>query len=374
MSWKEVTIMSQRVEFLNLALQDDSNISELCRRFKISRKTGYKFLKRYKAEGFEGLYDRPRKPINSPKRTDKGIEKLILTLREKHPSWGGRKLKRRLEDLGHSNIPSPSTITAILQRHDKISIQESLKRQALVRFCAERPNDLWQMDFKGQFQARDGTCHPLTILDDHSRFSLCIAACRDHRKETVKEKLEEVFSLYGMPLAMLVDNGSPWGDHADSVHTKLTVWLMRLEIRVIHSRPYHPQTLGKEERFHRTLKQDVIKDCHDRTINECQGLFDQWRKVYNLERPHQALDMQVPSKHYTMSHRPFPESLPEIEYHDIDAVRKVQSLGKISFKNKEYKVGRAFIGQRVAVRPTNKNNVFDVFFMNHKIKQIMTTK
>ena len=230
------------------------------------------------------------------------------------------------------------------------------------------------MDFKGQFQARDGTCHPLTILDDHSRFSLCIAACRDHQKETVKEKLEEVFSLYGMPLTMLVDNGSPWGDHADSVHTKLTVWLMRLEIRVIHSRPYHPQTLGKEERFHRTLKQDVIKDCHDRPVIECQGLFDQWRRIYNLERPHQALDMQVPSKHYRMSHRPFPKSLPEIEYHDMDAVRKVQSLGKISFKNKKYKVGRAFIGQRIAVRPTNKNNVFDVFFMKHKIKQIMTTK
>ena len=113
MSWKEVTIMSQRIEFIDLAIKDGANISELCRRFKISRKTGYKFLKRYKAAGFEGLYDQPRKPINSPNRTDKGIEKLILNLREKHPTWGGRKLKRRLEDLGHQNIPCPSTITAI---------------------------------------------------------------------------------------------------------------------------------------------------------------------------------------------------------------------------------------------------------------------
>lgn len=373
MSWKEITIMSQRIEFIDLAIKDDANISELCRRFKISRKTGYKFLNRYKREGYTGLYDQPRRPRYSPYRTDKTIEELIIHLREKHPTWGGRKLKRRLEDLGHQNIPSPSTITAILQRYDKISLRESLKRQAFRRFCAERPNDLWQMDFKGQFQARDGTCHPLTILDDHSRFSLCIAACRDHRKETVKEQLKKVFRVYGMPLAILVDNGSPWGDHADSVHTSLTVWLMRLGIRVIHSRPYHPQTLGKEERFHRTLKEDVIKDCNDRTIDECQVLFDRWRRIYNMERPHQALNMKVPSQYYKMSHRPFPKNLTEVEYHDIDAVRKVQSEGKISFKNKDYKVGRAFIGQSVAVRPTNKINVFDVYFINHKISQIIMT-
>jgi transposase InsO family protein len=373
MSWKEVTIMSQRVEFINLALQDDSNISELCRRFKISRKTGYKFLNRYETEGFNGLYDQPRRPINSPNRTDKGIEKLILNLRDKHPTWGGRKLKRRLEDLGHDNIPSPSTITAILQRHDKIFIQESQKRKAFQRFCAKRPNDLWQMDFKGQFQAHDGTCYPLTILDDHSRFSLCIAACRDKRKETVREKLENVFSTYGLPLVMLVDNGAPWGDHADSVHTKLTVWLMRLGIRVIHSRPYHPQTLGKEERFHRTLKEDVITECSYRTIEECQDIFDRWRAIYNRERPHEALDMQVPFLCYSMSHRPFPRLLPDIEYYKTDTVRKVHDKGKISFKNKSYKVGRAFIGQSVAIRPTNKINVFDVYFINHKISQIIMT-
>jgi transposase InsO family protein len=373
MSWKEVTIMSQRVEFINLAFQDGANISELCRRFKISRKTGYKFLNRYKTEGFKGLYDRSKKPRNSPYRTDKETENLILRIREKHPTWGGRKLKRRLEDLGYDHIPSPSTITTILQRHDKISMQESRKRQAFRRFCAKRPNDLWQMDFKGQFQARDGTCYPLTILDDHSRFSPCIAACSDQKKETVKEQLEKVFMAYGLPLAMLVDNGSPWGDHAESIHTKLTVWLMRLGIRVIHSRPYHPQTLGKEERFHRTLKEDVITDCSYRTIGECQDLFDRWRRIYNRERPHQALKMQVPALSYKMSHRRFPDRLPEIEYHENDIVRKVHDKGEISLRNKAYKVGRAFIGQNVAIRPTNKFNVFDVYFINHKIKQITMT-
>jgi transposase InsO family protein len=365
--------MSQRAEFINLALQDEANISELCRRFKISRKTAYKFLNRYKREGYRGLYDQPRRPINCPNRTDKEIEKLILRLREKHPTWGGRKLKRRLQDLGYADIPSPSTITAILQRYDKISMQESQKRQAFRRFCAKRANDLWQMDFKGQFQARDGTCYPLTILDDHSRFSLCIAACSDQKKETVKEQLKKVFSAYGLPLVILVDNGSPWGDRADSVHTKLTVWLMRLGIRVIHSRPYHPQTLGKEERFHRTLKEDVIIDCSYRTIDECQDLFDRWRRIYNMERPHQALKMQVPALSYKMSHRRFPERLPDIEYHENDIVRKVHDKGEISLRNKDYKVGRAFIGQSVAIRPTNKIYVFEVYFMNHKIKQITMT-
>lgn len=373
MSWKEVTIMSQRIEFINLALQDGANISELCHRYKISRKTGYKFLNRYKREGFNGLYDRSKKPRSSPKRTDKEIEKLILELREKHPTWGGRKLKRRLEDLGYPDIPSPSTITAILQRHDKISIQESQKRKAFRRFCAQRPNDLWQMDFKGYFQAQDGTCYPLTILDDHSRFSLCIAACRDQRKETVKEQMEKVFCLYGLPLAMLVDNGPPWGDDATSTHTKLTVWLMRLGIHVIHSRPYHPQTLGKEERFHRTIKEDIVTDCGYKSITECQNIFDRWRRIYNTERPHEALDMQVPALCYKMSHRQFPHILPEIEYHENDIVRKVHDKGKISFRNKDYKVGRAFIGQKVAIRQTNKFKVFDVYFINHKIKQIIMT-
>jgi transposase InsO family protein len=370
MCWKKVTVMSQRIEFIKLALQEGTNRSELCRRFNISRKTGYKFLNRYRAEGLEGLLDHSKRPINSPDKTNAKTERLILDLRDRHPAWGGRKIKRRLEDLGHTHIPTASTISAILNRNGRICPEESEKHKAWERFEAPGPNDLWQIDFKGYFPIREGHCHPLTILDDHSRYALCIAACMNERKDTVQQYLTEIFRKYGLPYAMLMDNGTPWGHDSEHQYTSLTVWLMRLDISVIHSRPRHPQTLGKDERFHRTLKTEVISRCIGKTIIECQKLFDQWRICYNNERPHESLEMNVPAKCYRMSRRPFPEKLPEIEYAPTDHVRKVQDGGKISFKNNTYRISKAFKGERVAIRPTNDDGVFDVYFSHHKIKHV----
>lgn len=370
MGWRKVTVMSQRIEFVKLALQEGINFSELCRRYEISRKTGYKFLKRYKEQGLQGLFDRSKRPINSPHQTDPEVEELILSLRDKHPAWGGRKLKRRLEDMGYSKLPSPSTITAILKRNGRVSLEESQKHKAWKSFEAPGPNDLWQIDFKGHFMAKDGRCHPLTILDDHSRFSLCIAACHNERKETVQQHLTNVFRKYGLPYAMLMDNGSPWGADSESKQTSLTVWLIRLDISVIHTHCYHPETLGKDERFHRTMKAEIISLCTGKSIIRCQPLFDHWRIVYNTERPHESLNMEVPAKFYRISDRIFPEKLPEIEYGPLDHVRKVQDGGVISFKNKEYKIGKAFKGERVAVRPTNKDGKFDVCFCNKKVADV----
>lgn len=171
MAWREVSVMNQRIEFVTLALAEGTNISELCQRFRISRKTGYKFLNRYKEQGKEGLQDCSRRPVNSPNKTGCEVEQLVLELRDKHPAWGGRKLKRRLEDLGHSAIPSPSTITSILRRNERISSAESQRHKPWKRFEAQRPNDLWQMDFKGYFPIRDGQCYPLTVVDDNSRYA-----------------------------------------------------------------------------------------------------------------------------------------------------------------------------------------------------------
>lgn len=370
MGWKEVTIMSRRIEFVMLAMQEGTNFSELCRRFGVSRKTGYKFLNRYMEEDVRGLHDRSKRPRTSPNATDSEVEQLILELRDKHPAWGGRKLKRRFEDMGYNGVPSPSTITAILRRQGRISPEESQKHKAWQRFEAERPNDLWQMDFKGHFPIREGRCHPLTILDDHSRYALCIAACENERKETVELHLREVFCRYGLPYAILMDNGSPWGSDDTHRYTTLTVWLMRLGIEIVHSRVYHPQTLGKDERFHRTLNVEVIIDCKDKSISECGRLFDRWRVIYNTERPHESLEMKVPAKCYQASKRSFPERLEEIEYGPSDEVRKVQDGGVIHYKNREFKVSKAFKGQRVAIRPSTKDGKFDVFFCNHKIAHI----
>lgn len=370
MSWKEVSIMSQRLEFVLMALQEGANISELCRRFTISRPTGYKYLHRFKEEGIEGLLDQSKRPHHSPNITDSQIEQTILALRDKHPVWGGRKLKARLESIGYMDIPSPSTVTEILRRNNRLSKEASEIRETPHRFQAEKPNDLWQMDFKGYFQARDGCCHPLTVLDDHSRYSLCIGVCRNQRRDTVKQHLIDVFRKYGLPYSMLTDNGPPWGSESATKFTKLSVWLMRLGIKIKHSRPYHPQTLGKDERFHRTLKAEVLHYCRDKYINQCQQIFDVWRNVYNTERPHEALQMKTPVSRYQVSNRQYPEKLTDVEYGPEDQIRKVHEHGKISYKNRPCRVGKAFAGQYVAIRPTNVDGKYNVYFCNHKIAHI----
>lgn len=370
MGWKEVTIMSERMEFVALALKEGAGFSELCRRFGVSRKTGYKFVRRYGEEGVEGLGDRSRRPKSSPNATPAHMERVILELRDEHPAWGGRKLRRRAEDIGYEGVPAPSTITEILRRNGRIRPEEGEKHKAWRRFEAERPNDLWQMDFKGDFPIREGRCYPLTVLDDHSRYSLCIGACGNERMETVEGHLREVFRRYGLPRAMLTDNGSAWGRDSVHRHTSLTVWLMCLGVGVLHSRVRHPQTLGKDERFHRTMKAEVVHECRDREMRECQRLFDRWRMTYNTERPHEALGMKVPAECYSVSEREYPEKVREWEYSPSDVVRKVQDGGILHYKGREWRVGNAFKGQRVGIRPTGEDGKLDVFFRNFKIAQI----
>ena len=231
---------------------------ELCRRFGISPTTGYKWLERFRVGGEAGLSDRPRRPQHSPGRTGSEIEEMVLKVRDTHPAWGGRKLRAWLSARGHELLPSPSTITAILRRHGRIDPSEGAKHRAWQRFEHLEPNQLWQMDFKGHFAMLEGRCHPLTVLDDHSRFSLGLEACGDERTQTVQQRLTRIFRRYGLPERMVMDNGAPWGHDADHHHTPLTVWLLRLGISVSHGRPYHPQTQGKDERFHRTLKAEVF--------------------------------------------------------------------------------------------------------------------
>ena len=212
MPWKEVTTVSLRLDFIKLALTTDANFSQLCRKFGISRKTGYKWLHRYLEEGSAGLRDRSRRPHTSPNRTSATMEQRVLSLRDKHPAWGGRKIHKRLEVLGMDNVPPPSTITEILRRHGRMDPQESIKHRPWQRFEAEAPNQLWQMDFKGHFPLVNGErCHPLSVLDDHSRFCLGLQACGNERRETVQGRLTAIFRRYGMPEQLLVDNGPPWG-------------------------------------------------------------------------------------------------------------------------------------------------------------------
>jgi transposase InsO family protein len=366
MPWREVSIMSQRDEFVRLATQPGANKAELCRRFAISRPTGDKWIAR--AVAGEQLTDRSRRPHNSPRRSAASLEAAIVQLRAQHPAWGARTLHAVLRNQGLS-VPSVSTVHAILKRHALIDPAQSIKHQAYVRFEHEQPNDLWQMDFKGHFPMRSGArCHPLTVLDDHSRYNLCLRALGNELGDSVQACLTETFRRYGLPRRMLMDNGAPWGDSGAHPYTPLTVWLMRLDILVSHSRPYHPQTMGKDERFHRTLKEELIVWHNVDGLAHAQALFDPWRELYNCIRPHQSLDMQPPATRYRMSTRAFPERLAQPEYPANVATRIVQQHGRVSYRGHEYRVPKAFRGQRVALRHNpDDDGIVEVFFFRQRI-------
>jgi len=370
MPWKEVSLMSQRKELVLLAWNEGSNISMLCRQFGISRKTAYKWMERFELGGPGGLADKPRAPFESPARTPLEMEKLVVALRDKHPAWGGRKLHARLAALGHEP-PAPSTITNILRRHHRLNPAQSAKHKPWRRFEHAEPNALWQMDFKGDFAlTRGGRCHPLTIIDDHSRYALCILACADQRRPTVQNALIQTFETYGLPERMLMDNGSCWGHDDNQPFTKLTVWLIRHGVSICHGRSRHPQTQGKDERFNRTLKLEVISTRPFRDLTHCQNHFDQWRAVYNLERPHESLDMRPPISRYRQSRREYTDTLPPIEYAPGDIVRKVSGGAAFNFKNQRFRLGKAFIGLQIALRPTTTDGLFDVYLSHQKIDSI----
>ncbi len=227
------------------------------------------------------------------------------------------------------------------------------------------------MDFKGHFALGNRErCHPLTVLDDHSRYALCLQACRNQLGDTVKGQLTATFRRYGLPEQMLMDNGSPWGSDREPQHTPLTVWLLQLGVAVSHSRPYHPQTQGKDERFHRSLKVEVLAHRVFSDFERMQLRFDEWRHCYNHWRPHEALHMKVPADRYQVSQRSFPEQLPPLEYGSTDQVRKVQGDGKIFFHNHEFHVGKAFRGHSVGLRPTVTEGLFEVYFATHRITTV----
>lgn len=367
MPWQEVSIMSQRREFIMFAQAEEANLSALCKRYGISRKTGYKWLRRAGTEGAAGLQDRSRRPRHTNNKTANDVEQAVVTLRRQHPAWGARKLRSRLKALGQADVPAPSTVHGILQRHGLIDPNGAAPPQPWQRFEHAAPNHLWQMDFKGHVALQTARCHPLTVLDDHSRFSLCLAACADETGNTVQTRLIRTFEHYGLPDAMTMDNGAPWGSDADHPYTAFTLWLMRLNIRVTHSRPYHPQTQGKDERFHRTLKAEVLRGPPFRDLAQAQQRFDAWREVYNLERPHEALGQQVPASRYRPSVRAFPGALPAIEYGPDDLVRKVQCQGEFSFHGHAWRVSKCFHGYPIALRPTAEDGKFSIHFCATRI-------
>jgi transposase InsO family protein len=370
MALRELSVVEQREALVKLASASGANRSELCRDFGISRKTGYKWLERYRSAEDGSLVDRPRRPHTSPLRTDEATEAAVLRVRAaSNNAWGGRKIAWTLASQGWHPVPALSTITEILRRHGKLD-RPAQHPGPHLRFERAEPNELWQMDFKGHFPLAAGRCHPLTVLDDHSRYSLGIEACDNEQDGTVRHCLTMLFRRYGLPFAMLMDNGSPWGDRDGQPFTIFTTWLMRHGIGVSHGRAYHPQTQGKEERFHRSLKAEVLDRNSFADLVACQRAFDRWRQIYNHERPHEALGLTPPATRYRPSPRAFCENLPPIEYGPGDLVRKVDGDGWISFRNRSIRIGKAFRKQPVALRPSSDDGVFDIHYCTHRIGRL----
>jgi transposase InsO family protein len=303
--------------------------------------------------------------------TPEATEQLVLSVRQAHPAWGGRKIRRVLQNRGHEDVPAASTVTAILRRHGQIDATESAKHRACRRFERAEPNELWQMDFKGEFKMSNGHwCYPLTVMDDHSRYNLGLRACMNQKRPTVQRQLTDVFERYGLPRQILADNGTPWAvSHRWRGWTKLKVWLLRLDVVMTHGRPYHPQTQGKEERFHRTLKLELLQGGRFDDLTHTQTQFDPWRQMYNHERPHDALDLNVPASRYRISDRQFPVTLPTVEYSSLHQVRKLNPVGQLSFQGRVLKMSEAFGGLAVGLRPTTTDGLWDVYFSRHRIGQ-----
>lgn len=371
MPWNKVELMSQRKELIEKLLLPGANISSICQQAGISRKTAYKWLKRYTPEDLSSLQDQSRARHKQSHKTKDKIEQKIIKAHEEYPYWGPRKLRDLFINEGKiKDIPSVTTFARILSRNNCTVIKNNKSAPANTRFERDEPNDLWQMDFKGSFMLDTHRCYPLTILDDHSRFSIGLEACRNEKSETVKEHLTKCFKLYGLPNQINVDNGNPWGSSDLESYTKLAVWLIKQDVRLTHSAPYHPQTNGKDERFHRTLKLEVLHQRKYKNSRDIQKAFSNWRHIYNYVRPHNALGGKPPYSRYKASGREYSDIPRRYVYDEGEIVRKVRGpAGIFSFKGQVYKASKALCGEYVAIKETANENVYCIFFMDTLIKR-----
>jgi transposase InsO family protein len=344
MAWKTMDVHEQRVRFVVEATQKTRAFGALCAAYEISRPTGYLWLRRYRELGVDGIAERSRKPHRSPERTEPELERQVVQLRRRYPDWGARKLKVLLSRQG-MELPR-NTIHRILLRHDLVRDQDR-RAAATQRFERGQPNELWQMDFKGP-KGWPQTVGPLSVLDDHSRYLIALAANGSTHGAAVREQLEEAFQRCGVPEGMLMDHGTPWwSQQAPSGQTQLSLWLMRQGIRLHWSGIRHPQTQGKVERFHGSLQRALERRGLPR--EQPQAWLDAYRWEHNYLRPHEALGMQTPATVWRPSLRRYDPHPPRWEYPAGAWVLKLDCHGLLDIQNHKWKVSKALAGERVQV-------------------------
>ncbi len=360
--------MDERLKFI-ARLLDGDKMSVLCREFGISRKTGYKILKRYNDCGLHGLSDRSRRPYRQANQLPVQIEKQIVRLKRERPTWGAPKIRERMRRL-YPDIHSPavSTVHAVLDRHGLVKRRGRRRNKATGTDLSPgtRPNDLWCADYKGEFKLADKRyCYPLTITDHASRYVIACEALHTTKEVYAFTVFERAFKDFGMPRSIRTDNGVPFASpNALFNLSRLSVWWLRLGIQIERIKPGNPQQNGRHERMHLTLKLETTKPAGDNFLQQ-QARFDDFIDCFNNERPHQALGMQYPAERYTPSSRTY-DGLPDLDYPFHDKAATVTTCGRICFNRQKINLSQVFAGQTVGIKQTDEK-IWLVSFMDYDL-------
>ena len=372
MALRVMTMAELRLEVLLEAARTGETVTQVCARHGISRKTYYAYLRRYRSEGVEGLEPRSRQPLNQPQRMPAEIEERICKMRKDHPKWGARRIRAELRRRG-VNPPAVSSIHRALVRNHLIPLSPARQRPATQRFERTSPNDLWQIDATRLLLADETEVWVMDVLDDHARFCLAARVGEGPTTKAAWECFEWAIRRYGLPAQVLSDNGTCFTGRLIGGQVEFERRLESLGIKMIHSRPYHPQTCGKLERFHRTMKEWLAERPRARTPEELQGLLDAFRPYYNEQRPHQGIDDATPAERFAApSVEPFtsvPGLPPQATYSPGAILRKVSACGNIGYRNRTIQVGSEWNHYRL--RMTEVDGVVHVFYGEQLIRALV---
>jgi transposase InsO family protein len=366
MAWKECSPVQERMKFV-IRLETGERMRDLCLEFGITPKTGYKIWNRYKGEGLTGLVDRSRRPHRFARQTSPKIQKLILDLKREHTTWGASKLREVLQkNHPHLQFPVRGAIHSLLDKNGLVKKRKQRRGRSFYPTHLTQggqPNDVWATDYKGQFRMQNSQyCYPLTVTDDLSRYILGCEALEDTKGSSAKEIFTDVFREYGLPIVIRSDNGTPFASRALLGLSKLSVWWLRLGIRVEHTEPAHPQQNGRHERMHLTLKQDVKPA---KNLLQQQEHFDHFKEIFNNKRPHEALRMKCPGEIYRPSQRVLPEDLDPLEYPECGRVLRVSTSGGVHFSGKKnyFFLSEVLAGENIGITEEDEG-LWRVKFMN----------
>lgn len=367
MAWNKCEIMDERIKFISRLL-DGERMSELCREFNISRKTGYKFYNRYQTEGLEGFYDRSRKPLNVANRLAKDLELKIIELKQEYPTWGARKIRDRFNKRNPNiKLPALSTVHAVLDRNGLVKERKKRYRsQGTSLSNSLEPNDLWCADFKGQFKLKNGKyCYPLTITDNASRYILTCESLESTCEATAFPVFERAFKDYGVPDAIRTDNGVPFA-HPRTIFnlSRLSVWWLRHGIKIERIEPGQPQQNGRHERMHRTLKDETTKPPANNILAQ-QEKFDLFLNYFNSDRPHQALNMKCPNDIYIKSKKIYSD-IDILEYKSHDKTLNVSSSGSIKLNGESIFISEVLAYQQIGIKKID-DDILKVTFMDYDL-------